>query len=148
MISRALNAQPEATVRFQWVMGVAALVLSSGGVLDNWAHFHGLVDQSFFTPWHAVMYGIMAALGIGLGTLALVNLKKGYHWRRSLPPGYLLSLIGVAIFVVAGLLDLGWHLIFGIEHDTAAFVSPTHILLCVGGLLAGTGPLRAAWLTF
>ena len=143
----ASNAQPSATVAFQWAMGAAAIVLSAGGVLDNWAHFHGLVDHSFFTPWHAVMYGMMATLGIVLGSLALANVRKGYRPNQSLPPGYLLSLTGVFVFIVAGLLDLGWHLMFGIEQATEAFVSPTHIFLCVGGLLAGTGPLRAAYLT-
>jgi hypothetical protein len=141
------SGQLKTTVGFEWMMGIAALVLSCGGVLDNWAHFHGLVDQSFFTPWHALMYGMMGTLGLVLGTLALINVHRGYHWRSSLPPGYLLSLTGVVIFVIAGLLDLGWHSIFGIEQATAAFVSPTHILLCAGGLLAGTGPFRAAWLT-
>jgi len=146
--ARAISdAEPKASVAFQWAMGVAAIVLGAGGVLDNWAHFHGLVDHSFFTPWHAVMYGMMALLGIVLGTRALANVRKGYRCSQSLPAGYMLSLTGVLIFIVAGLLDLLWHRIFGIEQATEAFVSPTHILLCVGGLLAGTGPLRAAYLT-
>ena len=140
-------AQPEGSTGFQWTMAVIALLLVGGSALDNWAHFHGKVDQSFFTPWHAVLYGMMALTGVVLGSIALRNVHRGYDWRHSLPSGYMLSLAGVGLFILAGLLDLAWHLKFGIEFDTAAFVSPTHLLLLGTGLLAGTGPLRAAWLT-
>jgi len=37
-----------------------------------------------------------------------------------------------------------WHLIFGIEVDLEALLSPTHLLLAVGGGLMVSGPFRAA----
>jgi hypothetical protein len=34
-----------------------------GGIfLDGWAHAHGRVDESLFTPWHAVLAGIAGLL--------------------------------------------------------------------------------------
>jgi hypothetical protein len=138
---------PLATTGFEWTMGAYMVLLCFGGGLDNWAHFHGLVDQSFFTPWHAVLYSMMALVGVFLAATAARNVGKGYSWQRSLPRGYLLSLFGVGFFILAGLMDLGWHTLFGIEYDTAAYVSPTHLLLLGSALLAGTGPVRSAWLT-
>jgi hypothetical protein len=41
-------------------------------------------------------------------------------------------------------LDLG--LLFGIEKGTDALLSPTHLMLALGVLLAASGPFRAAWL--
>lgn len=142
-----MRAQPKASVGFHWMMGIAGLLLSAGAAQDIWAHFHGRADLSFFTPWHAILYGMTAMIGFLLGAMALVNVSKGHSWRHSLPPGYMLSLAGVIMFIIGGTADLGWHTLFGIESDNAAFLSPTHLLLLVSGILAGTGPLRAAWLT-
>lgn len=127
-------------------MGVLAMLNVGGVVLDIWAHNHGRVDQSFFTPWHAVLYGSMAVTGFFLGSIALLNLRLCYDWRRSLPPGYLLSFCGVLLFAIGGVLDLIWHTIFGIEVSTEALLSPTHLILLTAGLLIVSGPLRAAWL--
>ena len=48
--------------------------LVGGLFLDGWAHAHGKVDQSFFTPWHAVFYSGFAAVALAL----LANIA----WRR------------------------------------------------------------------
>jgi hypothetical protein len=126
-------------------MALLAILLIAGITLDIWAHNHGQVDQSFFTPWHAVLYGAMALNGIVLGSIMALNvLRKGYSWRRALPIGYGLSLIGVIAFAVGGGLDLWWHTIFGIEVSTDALLSPTHLILATSGALIFTGPLRSA----
>jgi hypothetical protein len=49
-------------------------------------------------------------------------------------------------FFVGGLGDMLWHIVFGIEVDTEALLSPTHLVLATGGILMMTGALRAAWL--
>jgi hypothetical protein len=49
------------------------------------------------------------------------------------------------VFLVAGVFDLVWHGLFGIENDIEALYSPPHVLLAAGGGLIVTGPLRAAW---
>jgi hypothetical protein len=126
-------------------MGVLAVLLIGGLDLDIWAHSHGRVDQSFFTPWHAVLYGAMALNGIVLGIVMARNvLRNGYPWWRALPAGYGLSLIGVIAFAIGGVLDLAWHTLFGIEEDIQALLSPTHLILATSAALILTGPLRSA----
>ncbi len=138
---------PQASPRFNWIMGVLSMLLAVGVVQDIWAHNHGRVDQSFFTPWHAVLYGTMVVVGLFLGVTAVRNVRQGHGLTQSLPPGYLLSLAGVFLFGLGGALDLWWHTIFGIEEDTEALLSPTHLLLLTSALLIVTGPMRSAWLT-
>jgi hypothetical protein len=128
-------------------MAALMVTLCAGVTLDNWGHFHGRGDESFFTPWHAILYGAMTSYGIILVLLAVANKSRGCTWRAALPPGYTLSLLGVGTFILAGLADLGWHSVFGVESDTTAYMSPTHLLLLGSGVLAGTGPVRSAWLT-
>src|SRR2546426_11492837 len=51
-----LNEAP-GSAGFDWTIVALSGVFVSGLFLDGWAHAHGRVDQSFFTPWHAVFYG-------------------------------------------------------------------------------------------
>jgi len=136
---------PSTSSGFEWLMGLLALALVGGLNLDIWAHAHGRVDESFFTPWHAVLYGSMALNGVALGAVAARNvLQYRYPFQRSLPAGYGLSLIGVIVFAIGGVLDLAWHTLFGIEEDIQALLSPTHLLLATSAALILTGPLRSA----
>jgi hypothetical protein len=49
---------------FDWVAVALCAWLQGGGFLDGWAHHHGRVDASFFTPWHAMLYtGSLAVAG-------------------------------------------------------------------------------------
>src|SRR5215470_15537635 len=64
---------------------------------------------------------------------------------RTLPDGYGLSLLGCILFAIAGVLDMTWHLTFGIERGFQALISPTHLTLMVSGGLIVSGPLRGAW---
>ncbi len=122
-------------------MGVLALVLMAGVIQDGWAHGHGLVDQSFLTPWHAILYGTMALNGIVLGALAVRNVARGYRWRYALPFGYWTSLIGVILFATGGAFDFAWHSLYGIETDINALISPSHVWLALAGALVFSGPL-------
>ncbi len=122
-------------------MGILALVLMAGVVQDGWAHGHGLVDQSFFTPWHAILYGTMVLNGIVLGAIATLNVRRGYSARSALPFGYGTSLAGVIMFAIGGAFDLWWHTRYGIEADINALISPSHIWLALAGALIFSGPL-------
>lgn len=106
-----------------------------GTYLDGWAHNNIASElESFFTPWHAVLYaGFFAAAGF-YAVAWLRNILKGYHWRRALPIGYGLSLVGVVIFLFGGFADGIWHTISGIEADIEALLSPTHLVLFAGGI--------------
>jgi hypothetical protein len=132
-------------IRFDWVILGASAWLVGGLFIDGWAHNHDKVDNSFFTPWHALIYSGYLVLALLLMGTMVLNHSRGYSWGRALPRGYELSLFGAAIFAFGGVGDLIWHQLFGFEVDTEALLSPTHLLLATGIVLLATGPLRAAW---
>lgn len=115
-----------------------------GLFIDGWAHNNGRVDDSFFTPYHAVFYsGFMMVTLVHL--VALVRgRRQGAAWKAALPRGYNLSLVGLVIFGLGGVGDMVWHELFGIEGSIDALISPTHLLLAIGMSLVITGPIRAA----
>jgi hypothetical protein len=137
--------RPPASRSFDALVGVLGAVFAGGLYLDGWAHVHGHVDQSFFTPWHAVLYSGFLVLGAVIAGSARAGRRRGLPLRESVPPGYELSLLGVAIFLVGGAADMAWHLAFGIEANVDALFSPTHLVLAVGGVLMASGPFRSAW---
>lgn len=116
-----------------------------GLFLDGWAHNHGKVDDTFFTPWHAVLYSGVLAIALHLIITQYRNILRGFAWRQSLPKGYFLSLIGVGVFFIGGGIDFGWHSLFGFEADVEALLSPAHLFLAAGAFLFLGGPVRAAW---
>jgi hypothetical protein len=126
-------------------MAMLAAVFVGGLFLDGWAHTHGGVDQSFFTPWHAVFYAGYVAVASVLAASLLRNHARGYPWLRAVPAGYEPSLLGALIFAVGGMSDLIWHTLFGIEAGVEALLSPTHLALALGLGLIASGPVRAAW---
>ena len=134
------------SVRFDWIMLLLCSWLVAGVYIDGWAHNHFNIIDTFFTPWHAVLYSGFLAVAIFLVLTFVRNLRKGYSWWAALPPGYGISLLGVAIFGLGGIGDFFWHAFFGFEVQLATLLSPTHLLLATGGLLIVSGPLRAAWL--
>jgi len=119
--------------------------LVGGAYLDAWAHERGYIDQSFFTPWHGLLYSAMLVMGIFLFVPFARNLTRGYSWRDALPVGYGSSLLGVLVFAIGGSSDMLWHILFGIEKSLEALLSPTHLLLALGWVLIVGGPFRAAW---
>ncbi len=142
--SAPLSMPPSQT--FDRVYVAISLFFMTGLFLDGYAHNHLLSTiESFFTPWHAVFYaGFFATVG-WLGVAFLRGLRQGLSWRQAVPPGYDLSLIGAAIFFAGGFGDMIWHTLFGIEVGVDALLSPTHLVLALGGTVLGAGPLRAAW---
>src|SRR5262245_18314787 len=131
--------------RLDWAVAVASGSLVGGFWLDGWAHHAFPQLETFFTPWHAALYsGFLALATVLLGALAAGRLR-GRSWRRAAPAGYGASVLGVLVFLAGGVGDMLWHELFGIEVDLAALLSPTHLLLALGGVLMVGGPLRAAW---
>lgn len=140
------QVQPVAAVSFDWIMVGLSAWLMLGAHLDAWAHIHVPVLETFFTPWHGVLYSGYAALTGFLVLTMLRNRAGGRSWKQVLPAGYHLALSGALIFALGGVGDLVWHTIFGIEGSLDALLSPTHLVLAVGAALMVSGPLRAAWL--
>ncbi|MEZ4640702.1 MAG: hypothetical protein R2873_36400 [Caldilineaceae bacterium] len=132
-------------IRFDWLLGIVSAVFVGGLFLDGWAHNHGKVDQSFFTPWHAFFYAGFLVTGLVVVGAVIVNRLRGYNLYDAIPTGYKTTLTGLMIFAAGGVGDLGWHTLFGIEEDIEALFSPTHLMLGIGISLIVTGPLRAAW---
>ena len=131
--------------RWEWIVIALCSWLLAGAYLDSWAHRHVAKLETFFTPWHAVLYSGLFATVAFLGVTLLWNQRKGRSPRNLLPMGYGLSLVGGVIFWVAGVIDMLWHLRFGIEVSLAALISPPHLLLMFSAALIVTGPLRRAW---
>jgi len=111
--------------------------LMTGVFLDAWAHISHLPD-SFWTPWHGVLYSGLLACGVFLFVMR-------YQRLGVLAEGYDLSLIGFGIGAVGGVADAIWHTLFGVEFDVDAAVSPSHLVIAGAILLVVTGPARVAW---
>lgn len=129
---------------FDWAAILLASWLMGGVFLDGWAHTHIPQLETIFTPWHAVLYSGYAANALFLAVVWMRRRNAGQDWRVALPAGYMISLLGAAVFFVGGVLDLTGHELFGIEKSIEALLSPTHLTLALGALLIVTGPLRAA----
>lgn len=135
-----------ASAGFDWAVVALSGWLVGGFLLDVWAH-HNLPStlETFFTPWHGVLYsGFLAVAAFLIGAFVR-NLVRGVWWREALPVGYGLSLVGVLIFMAGGIGDVAWHLLFGIEVDVEALLSPSHLALVLGAGLIVSGPIRSAW---
>jgi hypothetical protein len=143
--SKAQAGQLIGGLKFDRVMGMLSLLWVGGLYLDGWAHGHGKVDKTFFTPWHAILYSAFVITASYLLIVLVSNHRKGATWKASIPEGYGLSVIGIPIFAAAGPADLVWHTLFGFEVGIEPLLSPSHLALAFGGTLVITGPIRAAW---
>ena len=127
---------------FDYAVGICSVWIASGFFLDAWAHGHVPVE-TFFTPYHAVFYTGMLAMAIVLAIFLSRMHANGYSWKASIPPGYGLALWGIPIFFVAGIGDMFWHLLLGIEEGVDALLSPTHQALGLGIFFVAMGPIRS-----
>ncbi len=137
---------PRDSITYDWAFLIPCTWLMIGVTLDGWAHNHVPSLETFFTPWHGVLYSGYLAIAVFLLVTLVLNHRRGYTWQRALPAGYGLSLFGAAIFAIGGVLDLLWHTLFGIEKSVEALLSPTHLMLAFGAILMLGGPFRSAWL--
>ena len=136
---------PAHNLRLDWLMALICCAIVFGLYIDGWAHNHGQVDDSFFTPWHALLYGAVGLAGLTLIISHFRNVSRGYRWSKALPAGYALSLVGFFAFGLGGAFDLLWHETFGFEEGIEALISPSHLYLALTDLLILTGPIRAFW---
>jgi len=109
-----------------------------GLFLDGWSHIHHR-PETFFTPWHGVLYS-----GFLAGVLWFAIDQRGDRAEPGLVGGRVTA-AGLLIFAVAAAGDFLWHALFGIERNVAALLSPTHLLLMLGGAMMVTAPVRDAW---
>ena len=123
----------------------AILWLESGTFLDAWAHNNIPRLETFFTPWHAVLYSGLLAAAIMIFAPIFINHRRGATWREAIPQGYELTVLGIGLMFFVGIGDMTWHVLFGVEQNIDALFSPTHLaaMVCIG--LAFAGPLRAIY---
>jgi WD40 repeat protein len=138
------DLRPQTSLRVDWILTVLSVWLIGGFYVDLWAHAHGRVDDTFFTPWHAFLYTGAASFGVVLGVLSIFGSPRRVAVRDALPGPYRQAFLGAVLFVAASALDLVWHTVFGFEVDVEALLSPTHLLLATAGVLMLGGPLRSA----
>lgn len=118
----------------------------AGLFIDGWAHDNNQ-PESFFTPWHGILYsGFLASTGAAIWSMRRHRDLAG-PVRARVPVGHGLTLASLVVFGLGGLGDLVWHETFGVEVGVEALVSPTHLLLLIGGLVLLTAPVRSAWRT-
>src|SRR5947207_12271619 len=87
-VPKSRPATRDASPRFNWAMAVLSTVLVGGFYLDLWAHAHGRTDNTFFTSCHAVLYSMLAAVGIVLSITAWRACHRGALRWGKLPSGY------------------------------------------------------------
>jgi hypothetical protein len=148
-VGMATSRRPVCTAREDLVTAVFAACTVGGLLADAWAHSN-IVDtiESFFTPWHGLLYGgffATAAWTFWLGLRRRGNAPR--KWREDWPVGYALGAMGAIGFLVGGLLDMIWHSIFGTEVNLEIAFSPSHLLLSFSGLFLLTSPVRSWWAT-
>lgn len=140
----AAAGQVASSLAFDWWMAILPGWVLIGLYVDGWAHAHlPSTLETFFTPWHALLYSGMLVSLVVLAIQLVRNHQNGYSWAGALPAGYELSLGGAILFGVGGFLDMLWHITFGIEVSTEALLSPTHLILAISGFLLMAGPIRA-----
>ncbi len=131
---------------FSWYFLGASLWLVLGVSLDAWAHGH-IRLESFWTPWHGVLYSGLLATGLVLPGAMLINRLKGMPWRETIPAGYEISVLGIIGAFIGGVGDMTWHLLLGIEQNLDAAFSPTHIALMLFFGFVIVGPFHALYVS-
>ena len=147
MTSTATRPATASTRREDILTTLFGLWLVIGLLVDAYNHVTNPDLESFWTPWHALFYSGFTATAIWIGRVALKRRQSTGGIVDWAPPGYRLSIIGVAIFGVGGVGDAIWHTVFGVESSLDALLSPTHLMLWIGGLLMLSTGLRVAWMT-
>jgi hypothetical protein len=139
--------------RFDWTVLILGLWCFVGMSVDGWGHKHGAVDDSFFTPWHAIWYSGFTAYASFI-TIALWRLHDGplptsprtiKQFLSAMPAGYSSAVAGMVVFSLAGFGDMLWHTFLGIEGGIDILLSPTHLGLAAGLALTLMAPFWSAW---
>ncbi|MDR6553241.1 hypothetical protein [Paenibacillus qinlingensis] len=140
-VSKVMGTTTTSKHSITMIMGMWLII---GLFIDGFAHNHGAVE-TFFTPWHAILYsGYLACAGWIFFMIRSNKISNpSTTWISAIPVGYKLGVAGVILFFAGGLGDMYWHTVFGIEKNIEALLSPTHLLLLSGALLILTSPYRA-----
>ena len=90
------RARPRTTERTDLVTAILSLWLITGLYVDGWAHLNRPSEETFFTPWHGILYSGFFAVEVWMAwTVFRIHKQGGRSWRESVPVGYGLGLIGI-----------------------------------------------------
>ena len=133
-------AAPVRALRDESAYMLCGLWMITGLYLDGWSH-QADKPETFFTPWHALLYSGFGAAVLYSGYMTMRDARTGA--TPQIADDRVTSL-GVGLFAVGAVGDFLWHTLVGIEVDIQGLISPTHLLLMTGGLLMVTLPVRSA----
>jgi len=125
-----------------WLMMPTSIWFLAGLYLDGWAHNHGMVDNTFFTPWHAVFYSGFVAVSAVLAAFVLAAYIRGHVWQQDVPRAYRSAIVAAPLFAMGGVADLWWHSTFGFEAGIEILLSPPHLLLSSSMFVICAAPAR------
>ena len=125
-----------------WLLMPAFVWFVGGLFLDGWAHNHGRVDNTFFTPWHAVFYSGYVAVAAVLALLVWGSWMRGEQWQRDLALPYRIAILAAPGFGMAGVADLWWHTTYGFESGIELLLSPPHLALATSMVFICLAPAR------
>jgi hypothetical protein len=69
---------PKSSVRFDWIVVLLSVWWVGGLFLDGWTHNHIPQLETFFTPWHAVLYSGFLVVAIFLLVTVVRNHAQDY----------------------------------------------------------------------
>ncbi|NIQ97447.1 MAG: hypothetical protein GWN87_27180, partial [Desulfuromonadales bacterium] len=93
-----------------WLQTIFCAWFTIGFFVDAYAH-HNNVPESFFSPWHGLLYAGYLVTSGHLVWAGLRGRKQGRSWSTALPVGYNGSLLGSLAFGAGGLGDMVWHIV-------------------------------------
>ena len=121
-----LAPTPITEKKYRYLMIVAMVWMFTGAWVDSSAHTFLLDEiETFFTPWHALLY-----TGYGFVVISAVYVKnkmKDYKFD--------VGVLGAVIFGIGGASDAIWHTLLGIETGVEPLITPSHLLLFLGAFL-------------
>lgn len=127
-------------LRDEAVYMLGGLWMITGLFVDGWSHQANKPD-TFFTPWHFLLYSGFGAIVLYSGWIAVRDARAGVQPAVG---DDRITVLGIVLFVAGAVGDGIWHELVGIEVDIEGLISPTHLMLMTGGLLMVTLPVRSA----
>ena len=72
------RVRPVGGLGFDWLIVALSGGLLSGLYLDGWAHIHNAGVETFFSPWHGVLYSGYLTAAIALLAVTVRNYTLGW----------------------------------------------------------------------
>lgn len=140
MATAAVQPTIATSLRDEAAYMACGLWMIIGLYVDGWSH-QANKPETFFTPWHLLLYSGFGAAMVYSGYMAMRDSKVGI---KPVIGDDRVTTLGVVIFAIGAGGDFLWHSLVGIEVDIEGLISPTHLALMIGGLLMVTLPVRSA----